>query len=210
MYPRRTLMALNRVSDMTVAGGNRAPMRTPRIVLPSQKDHLKNVLTSSEIDTGSNFTLKKIYSLFLADFQRLWPNNKDMKATIRATLQKLRDEEFIFFKGRGVYSMRPEEHTPLPPTHITKDYEPHRCEARIMDKKSPGYFQKDGCVHIPDNVRCGHMKRIGCGYLCLKHSNMFDIGQMWMGKITEKRPELEKDECQPTHLKNKKYPYRWS
>ena len=187
-------------------------MRTPDNfkVLTSQKDHLKNSITSSDIPARHSFTLKTIYDLFLADFQRLWPKNRDMKAGIRANLQKLRDEGFIFFKGKGVYSMHSEEHIPFHPTYITKDYEPNRCEARIMDKKSPGYFQKDGCVHIPDNVRCGHMKRRGCGYLCLKHSNMFDVGQMWMGRITEKRPNLEKDEYQPKHLKNHKYPYRWS
>jgi hypothetical protein len=98
----------------------------------------------------------------------------------------------------------------MPTTHIIKDYEPNRCEARIIDKIGSTY-QKNGRVFIPDNIRCGYMKREGCGNICLKHFNMTEsYGKLWMGTVTSPRPDLELPENQPHHLKCQKFPYKWS
>jgi hypothetical protein len=210
MYGRRTLKAVNLVSTMTANGYNRLPLAAvPEI---SQKERMKAIIVGAGLDLQRDFSLAGVYELCLDDFKKIWPNNNNMKASIRGTLQTLRNEGFIDFLGNGVYTMHVEEAVrSRAPTYITKDYEPHRCEARILDKKAHDYYQKNGCVFIPDNVRCGYMKREGCGNVCLKHFKMTkSYGKLWMGTVTTPRPNLELPENQPHHLKGQKYPYKWS
>lgn len=217
MYARRTPKAVNLVSTMTRNGYNRQPLTTVpgNIRFLSQKEQLKAIIVGAGLDLQYDFSLATVYGLCLDDFKKIWPNNNNMKSTIRGTLRTLRNEGFIDFLGDGVYTMHVEEEEeevqPRAPAYITEDYEPHRCEARILDKKALGYYQKNGCVFIPDNVRCGHMKREGCGNVCLKHFKMTEAyGKIWLGTVTAPRPNLELPENQPHHLKGKKYPYRWS
>jgi len=215
MYARRTPKAVNLVSTMTRNGYNRQPLTTVpgNIRFLSQKEQLKAIIVGAGLDLQYDFSLATVYGLCLDDFKKIWPNNNNMKSTIRGTLRTLRNEGFIDFLGDGVYTMHVEEEEvqPRAPAYITKDYEPHRCEARILDKKAPGYYQKNGYVFIPDNVRCGYMKRVGCGNMCLKHFKMTETyGKLWMGTVTTPRPNLELPVNQPHHLKGQKYPYRWS
>ena len=210
MYGRLTLKAVNLVSTMTANGYNLSPLPSPSSL--SQKELLKAKIVGAGLDFQDTFSLATVYGLCLDDFKKIWPNNNNMKASIRATLQTLRNEGFIDFLGNGVYTMHVEEEQVQPPRprHITKDYEPCRCEARIMciDPKD-GYYRRNNCLYIPDNIRCGHMKRDGERY-CLKHTNAHTLGRLWLGSVTEERPDLNIPENQPSHLKKpNNQMYRW-
>ena len=71
---------------------------------PTKKGRLRIVLRQL---SKREFKLTEIYALCLNEFVMREPHIKNMKATIRSILQKLRDENFITFVDyKGVYAMK--------------------------------------------------------------------------------------------------------
>jgi hypothetical protein len=203
----------------------------------SQKEILKQHLVVADFGC-TEFTTKMVYGIAQDDLQMKWPKNKNMRSAILANLRLLRNDGYIKFERKGVYSIVKEsaggdddeacdaqqpapdalgalqmyesadsdEEAVPPAPHIIDDSESRRCEARICPRTR---VQKNGCISIPDNLRCSNNKRRGCGKLCLKHRNLSNVGQLWMGLITAPRPDLYLPSNQPIHFKTP-YKYHWN
>ena len=70
-----------------------------------------------------------------------------------------------------------------PPEERQGVYSEHRCDARVWKEKP-----KSGGLGY-DNIQCSSKKVEGYGCLCKKHFKLMDEGKLWLGKVTEDRPE---------------------
>ena len=70
-----------------------------------------------------------------------------------------------------------------PPEERQGVYSEHRCDARVWKEKP-----KSGGLGY-DNIQCSSKKVDGCDGLCKKHFKLVRDGKLWLGKVTEDRPE---------------------
>ena len=70
-----------------------------------------------------------------------------------------------------------------PPEERQGAYNEHLCDARVWKEKP-----KSGGLGY-DNIQCSSKKVEGYGCLCKKHFKLMDEGKLWLGKVTEDRPE---------------------
>ena len=57
-------------------------------------------------ESGDIFTLQEFYKLYMDVLQKIYPDNHTIEASVRETLQKLRDDNvIIFLDTRGSYSL---------------------------------------------------------------------------------------------------------
>ena len=53
-----------------------------------------------------SFELKDVYDLVIEKFSLIWPDNNTLHATVRRTLQYLRDDGYLtFVNNRGLYKL---------------------------------------------------------------------------------------------------------
>ena len=62
-------------------------------------------------------------------------------------------------------------------------YNEMKCDARVWKEKP-----KSGGLGY-DDIQCHAKKVDGCDGLCKKHFNFLTDGKLWLGRVTEKRPE---------------------
>tara|TARA_B100000161_G_scaffold205206_1_gene150350 strand:+ start:121 stop:399 length:279 start_codon:yes stop_codon:yes gene_type:complete len=68
------------------------------------KEDLKREIENNHLDLGI-FTLQEFYRYSLTHFENIYKDNTTCKASIRANLQKLRDEGYLIFIEKGVYKV---------------------------------------------------------------------------------------------------------
>ena len=70
-----------------------------------------------------------------------------------------------------------------PPEERQGVYNGDRCDARVWKEKP-----KSGGLGY-DNIQCSSKKVEGCDCLCKKHFKLLNEDKLWLGKVTEDRPE---------------------
>ena len=70
-----------------------------------------------------------------------------------------------------------------PPEERQGVYNGDRCDARVWKEKP-----KSGGLGY-DNIQCSSKKVDGCDCLCKKHFKLLNEDKLWLGKVTEDRPE---------------------
>ena len=70
----------------------------------SWKNDLMRIIKKNHLDLGV-FTLEELYRVSFNVLSRRYPNNNTIKASIQGTLQKLRDDNYLIFIGRGIYKV---------------------------------------------------------------------------------------------------------
>ena len=70
-----------------------------------------------------------------------------------------------------------------PPEERQGTYNEHLCDARVWKEKP-----KSGGLGY-DNIQCSSKKVEGCDCLCKKHFKLLNEDKLWLGKVTEDRPE---------------------
>ena len=68
------------------------------------KTDLKREIEDNHLDVGI-FTLEELYRVSIYTLSMKYPNNNTIKASIQSTLQKLRDDNYLLFLGRGEYKV---------------------------------------------------------------------------------------------------------
>tara|TARA_Y100000389_G_C16962558_1_gene271756 strand:- start:208 stop:480 length:273 start_codon:yes stop_codon:yes gene_type:complete len=68
------------------------------------KSEIKSEIIDNGFDLGY-FTLQEFYDSSLKNLQRKFPSNDSCEASIRANLQKLRDDGYLEFLERGQYKV---------------------------------------------------------------------------------------------------------
>jgi hypothetical protein len=107
-------------------------------VFVSQKEILKAHIVSAGFDSLSEFTTKMVYGIAEEDLQKKFPENKTVRSTILANLQFLRDDDYIKFVRRGVYSIVEKKET-----HILNNNK----EEKEWTYKQHLKFQEQSGVH---------------------------------------------------------------
>jgi len=74
----------------------------------SWKNEIKLEIEKNNFDLGS-FTLKEFYKTSLTNLEYIFKENASCGASIRANLQKLRDEHYLEFIDKGKYRVIGEE-----------------------------------------------------------------------------------------------------
>ena len=69
------------------------------------KNELLNVLQRN-FKPLQSFELKDVYDLVIDKFALIWPDNNTLHATVRRTLQNLRNDGYLtFVNNRGMYKL---------------------------------------------------------------------------------------------------------
>jgi len=68
----------------------------------SWKKNLKKEIERNNFDLGI-FTLEELYRVSYNNLYMKYPNNNTIKASIRRTLQEIRDEGYLTFLEKGEY-----------------------------------------------------------------------------------------------------------
>ena len=68
------------------------------------KEDLKREIENNHLDLGI-FTLQEFYRHSLTHFENIYKDNTTCEASIRANLQKLRDDGYLIFIEKGVYKV---------------------------------------------------------------------------------------------------------
>jgi hypothetical protein len=68
------------------------------------KSEIKKEIVKHGLDLGT-FTLQEFYRYSLTHFEYIYKGNTTCEASIRANLQKLRDEGYLIFIEKGVYKV---------------------------------------------------------------------------------------------------------
>ena len=72
------------------------------------KTVLKKEIENNHLDLGT-FTLQELINYSLNVLQLKYPDNDSCEASIRANLQKLRNENYLIFVERGTYKVLSKE-----------------------------------------------------------------------------------------------------
>jgi len=72
------------------------------------KTELKKEIENNDYDLGY-FTLQEFYDSSFQNLQMKYPDSDSCDASIRANLQKLRDERYLTFAERGKYKVLSKE-----------------------------------------------------------------------------------------------------
>ena len=70
----------------------------------SWKIGLMRIIKKNHLDLGE-FTLEELYRVGFNILSRRYPNNNTIKASIRRTLQEIRDEGYLIFLEKGEYKV---------------------------------------------------------------------------------------------------------
>ena len=65
---------------------------------------IKREIIKNDLDLGT-FTMKDFYRCSLDHLENIYKNNTTCEASIRANFQKLRDDNYLTFIGRGEYKV---------------------------------------------------------------------------------------------------------
>lgn len=68
------------------------------------KENLIDIIEKNHLDLGY-FTIQDLYILSFDILNEKYPNNKTIKASIQGTLQKLRDDNYLYFVSKGKYKV---------------------------------------------------------------------------------------------------------
>jgi hypothetical protein len=68
------------------------------------KSEIKKEIVKHGLDLGT-FTLQEFYRYSLTYFENIYKDNNTCEASIRANLQKLRDEGYLIFIENGIYKV---------------------------------------------------------------------------------------------------------
>ena len=68
------------------------------------KSEIKKEIVKHGLDLGT-FTLQEFYRYSLTHFESIYKDNTNCEASIRANLQKLRDEGYLIFIENGIYKV---------------------------------------------------------------------------------------------------------
>ena len=68
------------------------------------KTDLKREIEDNHLDVGI-FTLEELYRVSINTLSRKYPKNNTIKASVRRTLQKLRDDNYLIFLNQGEYKV---------------------------------------------------------------------------------------------------------
>jgi hypothetical protein len=68
------------------------------------KSEIKKEIVKHGLDLGT-FTLQEFYRYSLTYLESIYKDNTTCEASIRANLQKLRDEGYLIFIEKGVYKV---------------------------------------------------------------------------------------------------------
>jgi hypothetical protein len=68
------------------------------------KKNLIDIIEKNNFDLGY-FTIQDLYIVSLDNLNEIYPNNKTIKASIQGTLQKLRDDNYLYFISKGKYKV---------------------------------------------------------------------------------------------------------
>jgi len=68
------------------------------------KKNLIDIIENNNFDLGY-FTIQDLYIVSLDNLTENYPNNKTIKDSIRGTLQKLRDDNYLYFVSKGKYKV---------------------------------------------------------------------------------------------------------
>ena len=74
----------------------------------SWKKNLKKEIENNNLDLGI-FTLEELYRLSYNNLCMKYPNNNTIKASVRRTLQEIRDEGYLIFLEKGEYKVNTQE-----------------------------------------------------------------------------------------------------
>lgn len=66
------------------------------------KKNLKKEIERNNLDLGV-FTLEELYRVSYNNLSMKYPNNNTIKASVRRTLQEIRDEGYLIFINQGEY-----------------------------------------------------------------------------------------------------------
>lgn len=72
----------------------------------SSRSWLVSVMSCVRSINKPVFSLEDVYK-FVPELQKLYPNNRHIKAKVRQQMQVLRDKDWLAFLGRGVYRLNP-------------------------------------------------------------------------------------------------------
>lgn len=68
------------------------------------KSEIKKEIAKHGLDLGT-FTLQEFYRYSLTHFENIYKDNTTCEASIRANLQKLRDDGYLIFIEKGIYKV---------------------------------------------------------------------------------------------------------
>ena len=68
------------------------------------KENIIDIIEKNNLDLGY-FTIQDLYIVSLDKLNEIYPSNNTIKDSIRGTLQKLRDDNYLCFISKGKYKV---------------------------------------------------------------------------------------------------------
>ena len=72
------------------------------------KSDLMKIIKKNHLDLGI-FTLEELYKVSINTLSMKYPNNNTIKASVRRTLQEIRDDGYLIFLEKGGYKVNSQE-----------------------------------------------------------------------------------------------------
>ena len=83
------------------------------------KEDLKKEIENNNLDLGI-FTLEELYRVSYNNLSMKYPKNNTIKASVRRTLQEIRDEGYLIFIEKGEYKVDTHENAEF--IHFVSNY----------------------------------------------------------------------------------------